>query len=216
MAFTANCFAQPPQTRIPQTSGSCKVLPQQLKSLSSPLPLTQCRRARIAGAAAAVAGVAIPHPGYSGLSPAQIGRSLLRTTSTSMSESAERLNRTLSGKVLNDTEAVVQVHSALELEDKLQRHDGKLVVLMCKAASCRPCKMFARKYQRMAAEFSTQGAVFLEILGDESADTRKLMISMQIRVTPTFCLFRGTEVVQTVTGVNAENLQNAVREQLAM
>ncbi len=112
----------------------------------------------------------------------------------------------------------LQVHSALELEDKLQRHDGKLVVLMCKAASCRPCKvslplelarwfqrshiimllfapqeergpgvqqqlqsttllgcgaqMFARKYQRMAAEFSTQGAVFLEILGDESADTR--------------------------------------------
>lgn len=44
---------------------------------------------------------------------------------------------------------------------------------------------------------------------------QKLMISMQIRVTPTFCLFRGTEVVKTVTGVNAENLQNAVREQLA-
>jgi len=32
--------------------------------------------------------------------------------------------------------------------------------------------MFARKYQRIAAEHSSQGAVFLEILGDESADTR--------------------------------------------
>ncbi|KAK9905101.1 hypothetical protein WJX75_009610 [Coccomyxa subellipsoidea] len=126
------------------------------------------------------------------------------------------LKRTLSGKVINDAEAVLQVHSAQELKDILQRHDGKLVVLMCKAASCRPCKMFARKYQRIAAEFTSKGAVFFEILGDESADTRKLMVSMQIRVTPTFCLFRGTEVVQTVTGVNSENLQNAVKDQLAV
>ncbi|CAL8464622.1 g4157 [Coccomyxa elongata] len=125
------------------------------------------------------------------------------------------LKRTLSGKVVDESEAVQQVHSPQDLEEKLQRHDGKLVVLMCKAMSCRPCKMFTRKYQRIAAEHRDDGAVFLEIMGDESADTRKLMISMQIRVTPTFCLFRGTEVVKTVTGVNAENLQNAVREQLA-
>lgn len=40
------------------------------------------------------------------------------------------------------------------------------------------------------------------------------MISMQIRVTPTFCLFRNKELVKTLTGVNVDNLQNAVREQL--
>lgn len=40
------------------------------------------------------------------------------------------------------------------------------------------------------------------------------MISMQIRVTPTFCLYRRKELVKTVTGVNVDNLQNAVREQL--
>lgn len=39
---------------------------------------------------------------------------------------------------------------------------------------------------------------------------------MQIRVTPTFCLFRGTEVVKTVTGVNVDNLRNAIKEQLGM
>lgn len=33
-------------------------------------------------------------------------------------------------------------------------------------------QMFARKYQRIAAEFTSKGAVFFEILGDESADTR--------------------------------------------
>jgi hypothetical protein len=132
-------------------------------------------------------------------------------------------------------------------------------------------QMFARKYQRIAAEHAEEGAVFLEILGDESADTRvsyssfhllafvpkedilvhlchafgfdccktagigypcsrlpeycvadmccvlvlqKLMISMQIRVTPTFCLYRNKEQVKTVTGVNVENLQNAVKQEL--
>lgn len=97
----------------------------------------------------------------------------------------------------------IQVHSPQELQDQLRKNDGKLVVLMCKAASCRPCKvglvrgeiglislashraagvpgaknfllwqMFARKYQRIAAEHSVKGAVFLEIMGDETLDTR--------------------------------------------
>lgn len=32
--------------------------------------------------------------------------------------------------------------------------------------------MFARKYQRIAAEHCEEGAVFLEILGDKNNDTR--------------------------------------------
>ena len=35
---------------------------------------------------------------------------------------------------------------------------------------CRPCKMFSRKYQRMAEQF--QECIFLDIVGDESTDTR--------------------------------------------
>ena len=34
-----------------------------------------------------------------------------------------------------------QVHSPQELQDQLRTNDGQLVVLMCKAASCRPCKV---------------------------------------------------------------------------
>lgn len=56
----------------------------------------------------------------------------------------------------------------------------QLVILMCKARSCRPCKMFTRKFQRMAERFAE--VVCLEIMGDESNDTRKMMMSMQIRV----------------------------------
>lgn len=40
-------------------------------------------------------------------------------------------------------------------------------------------QMFTRKYQRIAAEHRDEGAVFLEIMGDESADTR---VSARIQV----------------------------------
>lgn len=43
---------------------------------------------------------------------------------------------------------------------------------------------------------------------------QKLMMSMQIKVTPTFCFYRGTDVVRTVTGINEDNLRNAVKEEL--
>lgn len=33
-------------------------------------------------------------------------------------------------------------------------------------------QMFARKYARIAAEHASKGAVFLEILGDETSETR--------------------------------------------
>ena len=35
---------------------------------------------------------------------------------------------------------------------------------------CRPCKMFSRKYQRMAEQF--QECIFLDVVGDETTDTR--------------------------------------------
>ena len=108
MAFSANFLAQPPLTTQP--NGSNRALPQQLASLSSPLPLIRKYGVRNGGASAAVAGVAIPLPsGYSRVSPAQVGRSLLRTTSTGFSDSADLLKRTLSGKVINESEAVAQV-----------------------------------------------------------------------------------------------------------
>ena len=42
---------------------------------------------------------------------------------------------------------------------------------------------------------------------------QKMMIERQIRVTPTFLLFRNSEVVHTVTGINESNLRTAVEEQ---
>ena len=54
----------------------------------------------------------------------------------------------------------------------------RLVVLMAKSAGCRPCKAFARKYQRIAALYPD--AVFTVITGDESKETRAMMMAMKV------------------------------------
>jgi hypothetical protein len=64
--------------------------------------------------------------------------------------------------------------------------------------------MFGRKYARAAQQYTD--AVFLEIFGDETKDTRQMMIDMSIKVTPTFVLFRGGEKVHSHGGINETNL----------
>lgn len=66
---------------------------------------------------------------------------------------------------------LLQVHSPAEFDNIIQTNRDKLVVLMCKAKCCRPCKMFTRKYKLIADHYSD--ALFYEIYGDESKDTRQ-------------------------------------------
>lgn len=105
---------------------------------------------------------------------------------------------------------VTTIHSSAELDEQLEKAGSNLTVLMCKARSCRPCKMFGRKYSRIAESYPMTS--FLEVIGDESADTRKMMIERQVKVTPTFMLFRNNELVHTVSGINDSNLRAAVDE----
>ena len=75
-----------------------------------------------------------------------------------------------------------QIHGPEDLEAALAAaSDASVVVLMAKSASCRPCKMFQRKYQRLAA--STPNTTFLLITGDESKETRGMMMAMAVKVT---------------------------------
>jgi hypothetical protein len=82
--------------------------------------------------------------------------------------------------------------------------------------------MFKRKYERIAASYAPR-AVFLEITGDESKETRGMMVAMAVRVTPTFFLWdrvpaRSTgdlaggapPPTRSATGVNENNLKAAV------
>ncbi len=106
--FFGSFFAEP-LAQTSQTSRNFQALPQQLTTLTSSLRLRDRRSTRTSRAFPAVAGVAIPLPGVSRMSAAQVGRTLLRTTSSGLSDSADMLKRTLSGKVVDESEAVQQV-----------------------------------------------------------------------------------------------------------
>lgn len=94
----------------------------------------------------------------------------------------------------------------------LDRFSDKLVVLMCKASHCKPCKRFAPTYQRMAELMPD--TVLLEIMGDETQDTKKWMIGLGIKVTPTFRMYRGGEMVSSLTGAKVAKVLPAITEQL--
>lgn len=100
------------------------------------------------------------------------------------------------------------MHSPQQLDAALAAHAGGLCVLMCKSKTCRPCKAFLKKYAAIAERFPR--LVAMQILGDESAETRKLMMSMKVKVTPTFMIYRGGERAATVTGVSETKLLRAL------
>ena len=145
----------------------------------------------------------------------------------------------------------------------MAQHQGQLSILMCKAKSCRPCKVcvfqacsclcnpptpalsmlamqaFSRRYLRMAE--ALPDCHFMSMYGDESPSTRvrhcrfcscsttleahalhflgltvelvqKLMMDLEVRVTPTFMLYRGGQRVHSICGINEDNLRGAIND----
>lgn len=93
-----------------------------------------------------------------------------------------------------------QIHGPEELDAVLASSPSdSVVVLMAKSAGCRPCKAFARKYARIAGLYGgvdgsdggdggdvsgkKNGATFLVVTGDESKETRAMMMAMKVRRT---------------------------------
>lgn len=72
--------------------------------------------------------------------------------------------------------------------------------------------MFVRKYARMADAFPE--VVMLEIYGDETPDTRRFMVEMKIKSTPTFVFSRGAAELGAATGVNDRKILRAVVDRL--
>lgn len=109
---------------------------------------------------------------------------------------------------------VHRLYSPDELKEFLRAFDDRLVVMCCKAKGCRPCKAFERKYLRCADEY--RDVVFLEMYGDESKETRKLMLALQVKSTPTFMLFKERASVHQHSGINEAKLRNAINMQLGL
>lgn len=74
-----------------------------------------------------------------------------------------------------------------------------------------------QRAQKDIAKEPRKGLLWLSTcMGLKKPPTRSqaLMMSMQIKVTPTFCFYRSMNRVRTVTGVNEGNLRNAVKEEM--
>lgn len=104
--------------------------------------------------------------------------------------------------------AVLEISGPDDYASLRAAHPDRLVVLMCKARSCRPCKAFTRKYAALAARFPE--AALLEIYGDDSPASRQMMIAMGVRVTPTFRLSRGAHEVGVVAGTSEGKLRDGI------
>lgn len=52
--------------------------------------------------------------------------------------------------------------------------------------------------------------ILAEIYGDETPDTRKMMMQMDVRVTPTFRMYRGADCVNVTTGTNDKKLMRGI------
>lgn len=56
------------------------------------------------------------------------------------------------------------MHGPAELDEFVTRCSDQVVILMCKARACRPCKAFTRKYIHLAERFTS--SVFLDVTGE--------------------------------------------------
>mmetsp|Transcript_27599 Transcript_27599/g.70307 ORF Transcript_27599/g.70307 Transcript_27599/m.70307 type:complete len:175 (-) Transcript_27599:537-1061(-) len=107
---------------------------------------------------------------------------------------------------------IVSVHGPADLDQVLKEHNGKLCVLMCKASHCKPCMKFLTTYRSLAERFSD--AVLMTITGDETPDTRKMMMERKVKVTPTFFLYRNGATLHTLTGTTSGALRDKMLDSL--
>ncbi|WPT11386.1 Thioredoxin [Picochlorum sp. SENEW3] len=103
---------------------------------------------------------------------------------------------------------VIDIAKEEEFDAVVAAHPGALVVLMCKAKGCRPCKQFKSKYDTLANYFTD--AVFCEVIGDRNESTRNMMRKMKIRATPTFVFYRNEEKVHEHSGINPQKMIDAL------
>lgn len=104
----------------------------------------------------------------------------------------------------------VQISSDEAFNQLIAANPEKLVVLMCKANGCRPCKQFRPKYLQLASLYPD--AIFCEVVGDRNETTRNLMRSLKVRATPTFIMHRNNEVIHTHSGINGQKMVDAFNQ----
>jgi len=98
--------------------------------------------------------------------------------------------------------------------EKLQKNErDRLICLEVGFTFCRPCKAFARKYEKIAEEFPAIKFVFMN--GNENGSTTVLARDvLGIKTTPSFFLFRSGERLHFHSGAKEERLRNAINRHI--
>mmetsp|Transcript_23351 Transcript_23351/g.39303 ORF Transcript_23351/g.39303 Transcript_23351/m.39303 type:complete len:391 (-) Transcript_23351:348-1520(-) len=95
--------------------------------------------------------------------------------------------------------------------DAIVRDLGRPLMLMIGFQWCRPCKGFARKYERLAEEF--KDVTFLKVFGEENEDTKALVKAMQVKSSPVFYLFDASgTLISEFKGANEERFRTNVQQ----
>ena len=107
------------------------------------------------------------------------------------------------------SERVTKVVSKDEWSRVLRWERNRLVCLEVGFTFCRPCKAFAKKYEKIADDFP--GVKFVFMNGNENGSTTRLARDeLGVKTTPSFFLFRSGERVHFHSGGNEERLRAAI------
>lgn len=81
-----------------------------------------------------------------------------------------------------------------------------------RAQACRACKKFERTFETLAD--THPNVRFIAVNLDQSANTQRLGVELQVEGTPCFIFYRGTSEVSRLKGANVIKFQKALDELL--
>jgi len=98
---------------------------------------------------------------------------------------------------------MIHINSDTSLVNFLEKAADKLVVIMCSATWCTPCKKYAPQLDQMTVEYPD--VTFLHVDVDEMEDYCK-----DVNVVPTFKFYKNGKEVYTYGGINLGQIKGNV------
>eukprot|EP00240_Pyramimonas_obovata_P014215 CAMPEP_0118956466 /NCGR_PEP_ID=MMETSP1169-20130426/61593_1 /TAXON_ID=36882 /ORGANISM="Pyramimonas obovata, Strain CCMP722" /LENGTH=209 /DNA_ID=CAMNT_0006904499 /DNA_START=416 /DNA_END=1045 /DNA_ORIENTATION=- len=91
------------------------------------------------------------------------------------------------------------------------KNKDKVAVLDCYTSWCGPCKLIYPQLEAMAAKYG-EDVLFLKMNCNPA--NKELGKALQVKVVPTFFIFQGTEMLDTITGAKPDLVEEAIKKQL--
>jgi len=140
-------------------------------------------------------------------------QAILKYLALSSTQPEPETNGVRAMEVVPQVGSVNVIHGKGEF-DAILRDLGRPMMLMIGFQWCRPCKGFARKYERLAEEF--KDITFLKVFGEENEDTKALVKAMKVKSSPVFYLFDASgTLISEFKGANEERFRANVQEFLS-